>query len=108
MPHYVNIAWGFIFWRVFLFVGRDGSLDFAFYLKNQFNIKKLNTMCRMCAGTKSMTKNKTEGLACGRALKTGRVWQNTFKIISTYFAKRQGLKPCGVGRIVGYFFYSAI
>ncbi len=39
MPHYVNIAWGFIFWRVFLFVGWDGSLIFCFYhLKiNQLN-----------------------------------------------------------------------
>jgi len=61
----------------------------------------------MSVGTKSMTKNKTEGLACGRALKTGRVWQNTFKINSTYFAKRQGLKPCGVGRVVGSLFYLA-
>ncbi len=51
----------------------------------------------MSVGTKSMTKNKTEGLACGRALKTGGVWQNTFKIKSIHFAKRQGLKPCGVG-----------
>lgn len=52
MPHYVNIAWGFIFWRVFLLVGRDGSLDFAFYLKNQTIIKKQNTMCRMSGGYK--------------------------------------------------------
>lgn len=55
----------------------------------------------MSVGTKSMTKNKTEGLACGRALKTGGVWQNTFKINSIHFAKRQGLKPCGEGWSVG-------
>lgn len=107
MPHYVNIAWGFIFWRVFLFVGRDGSLIFCFHLLKINQLKNKKAMCRMSVGTKSMTKNKTEGLACGRALKTGRVWQNTFKINSTYFAKRQGLKPCGVGRVVGSLFYLA-
>jgi len=58
-------------------VGRDGSLDFAFYLKKQFIIKKQNTMCRMSVGTKSMTKNKTEGMAWGRAKKTERTLQNT-------------------------------
>jgi hypothetical protein len=47
----------------FCLQGRDGSLGFAFYLKNQTIIKKQNTMCRMGVGTKCMTKNKTEGLA---------------------------------------------
>jgi hypothetical protein len=51
MPHYVNIAWGCFFLAcLFVFGGWGGSLDFAFYLKNQYNIKKQNTMCRMCAG----------------------------------------------------------
>jgi hypothetical protein len=54
----------------------------------------------MSGGTKSMTKNKTEGLASGRALNTGGVWQNTFKINRAYFAKWQGLKPCGFFRWV--------
>ena len=31
----------------------------------------------MSGGTKSMTKNKTEGPAWGRAKKTGGVWLNT-------------------------------
>lgn len=36
MPHYVNIAWGFIFWRVFLFAGSGRLFDFLFLpIKNQ-------------------------------------------------------------------------
>jgi len=62
----------------FCFVGRRSSLDFAFYLKNQTH-KKQKTMCCTCGGTKSMTGKTTEGLAWGRAKKTGRVWQNTAK-----------------------------
>jgi hypothetical protein len=64
----------------FCFVGWRSSLDFAFYLKNQLNIKKQNTMCCMCGGTKSMTGKRAEGLAWGRAKKTGGVPTNTFKI----------------------------
>jgi hypothetical protein len=45
--------------------------------------------------TKSMTGKTAEGLASGRALNTGGVWQNTFKINNVHFAKWQGLKPCG-------------
>jgi hypothetical protein len=67
---YVNIASGNFFWRVFLFLRVGcGSLDFAFYLKNQINIKKQNPMCRMCAGTKSMTEKITEGLDVGKGKK---------------------------------------
>ena len=47
-------------------------------------------MCRMSVGTKSMTKNKTEGLASGRAKKTGGVLINTLKIISISFIKTAG------------------
>ena len=90
MPHYVNIAWGFIFWRVFLFVGRDGSLIFCFYLLKINQLKNKKAMCRMSVGTKSMTKNKTERLACGRAKKTGGVLINTFKINSISFIKTAG------------------
>jgi hypothetical protein len=36
MPHYVNIAWGFIFWRVFLVAGLGRLFDFLFLpIKNQ-------------------------------------------------------------------------
>ena len=55
-------------------------------------------MCRCGLATKSMTGKTAEGLASGRALNTGGVWQNTFKINLVYFAKRQGLKPCGCFR----------
>jgi hypothetical protein len=47
-------------------------------LKNKYAVSKnKKAMCRMGVGTKSMTKNKTEGLACGRAKKTGGTLQNT-------------------------------
>jgi len=59
-------------------------------------------MCRMSVGTKSMTKNKTEGLASGRAKKTGGVLINTFKINSISFIKTAGffdlwgVSACGI------------
>jgi len=57
----------------FCLQGWDGSLIFCFYLLKINQLKNKKAMCRMSVGTKSMTKNKTEGLACGRALKTGGV-----------------------------------
>ena len=57
-------------------------------------------MCRMSVGTKSMTKNKTEGLASGRAKKTGGVLINTFKNKPIPFIKTSGffaLWPFSVG-----------
>jgi hypothetical protein len=38
-------------------------------------------MCRMSGGTKSMTKNKTEGLAAGKGFKHWGSAANTFKIL---------------------------
>ena len=54
MPHYVNIAWGIIFWPC-LFVCGPGRL---------FDPTKEWAMCRTSVGTKSMTKNKPEGHGC--------------------------------------------
>jgi hypothetical protein len=60
-------------------------------LKNKYAVSKnKKAMCRMSVGTKSMTKNKTEGLACGRAKKTGGVLINTLKINSISFIKTAG------------------
>jgi hypothetical protein len=59
-------------------------------------------MCRLWVGTKSMTGKTTEGVASGRAKKTGRVLINTFKItIRFHLLKRLDFLPCGVGRVVG-------
>ena len=79
MPHYVNIALG-CFFLACLFVLSVGAAlwIFAFTAKNN-SIKRKKTMCRLWVGTKSMTGKTTEGLACGRAKKTGRVLINTFK-----------------------------
>jgi hypothetical protein len=53
-------------------------------------MKEKEAMGCMSGGTKSMTKNKTEGLAWGRAKKTGGVLINTFKINSISFIKTAG------------------
>lgn len=47
-------------------------------------------MCCRCVGTKSMTEKITEGLAKGRAKKTGGVLINTFKNQSISFIKTAG------------------
>jgi hypothetical protein len=55
-------------------VGSGGSLVLGFYHQNLTNIKSPKTMCRMRAGTKSMTGKTTEGLAWGvskRAMAAG-------------------------------------
>jgi hypothetical protein len=39
MPHYVNIAWGVIFWRGFLFVRLGSSLLFVFTAMELFYAK---------------------------------------------------------------------
>jgi len=85
----------------FCLQGWHGSLDFAFYLINQLNIKKQNTMCRKCGGTKSMTEKITEGLARGRAKKTGGVLINTFKSQSIPFIKTAGFFALWGGLDVG-------
>ena len=81
MPHYVNIAWGFIFWLSFLFWAVVQLFGFCFlHLKNQL-ISKSKIQCAACVlATKTVTKNRTEGLASGRAFNTGGVWQNTLKL----------------------------
>jgi len=48
-------------------VGSGGSLVLGFYHNNQISIKSPKAMCRMRAGTKSMTGKTTEGLARGVA-----------------------------------------
>jgi len=54
MPHYVNIAWEDYFLVLsFCLQGQGGSLDFAFYLKNQSGNKKQKTMCRKREGQKA-------------------------------------------------------
>jgi hypothetical protein len=56
MPHYVNIALeAYFFGRIFLFAG-PGRL---------FAPTQERAMCRMCVGTKSMTKNKPAGHGAG-------------------------------------------
>jgi hypothetical protein len=47
-----------------------------------------------------MTGKTTEGLASGRAKKTGRVLINTFKIKTYHLLKRLDFLPCGAGRVV--------
>lgn len=54
-------------------------------------------MCRMCVGTKSMTEKITEGMARGRAKKTGGVLINTFKINLFHLLKRLDFLTCGAG-----------
>jgi len=63
----------------FCLQGWDGSLIFGFYRLKFNSLKNQKAMCRMCVGTKSMTEKITEGLARGRAKKTGGVLINTFK-----------------------------
>ena len=73
MPHYVNIAWGIIFWpclfvhKVFIFNGVHelASLGCLQDRGGSLIPTKEWAMCRMCEGTKSMTKNKPAGHGCG-------------------------------------------
>lgn len=62
-------------------------------------------MCRLWVGTKSMTGKTTEGLASGRAKKTGRVLINTFKINFISFIKTAGFFDLwgGSGRVFTWF-----
>jgi hypothetical protein len=55
---YVNIALGFIFWRVFL----HGVLAQLFVTLRRYNVLQAGR-------AKSMTKNKTEGHGCGEGQK---------------------------------------
>jgi hypothetical protein len=58
-------------------------------------------MCCRCVGTKSMTEKITEGLARGRAKKTGGVLINTFKNQSIPFIKTAGFFDLWGGLVVG-------
>ena len=81
MLHYVNIAWGFIFWTYLFVCGRGQLFAFSYaglFIDGMdpedgpflFSIeKKERAMCCKRADTKSMTKNKTEGEAAGRKRK---------------------------------------
>jgi hypothetical protein len=76
-------------------------LIFGFYRLKFISLKNQKAMCRKCVGTKSMTEKITEGLARGRAKKTGGVLINTFKINLFHLLKRLGFLPCGAGLAVG-------
>jgi hypothetical protein len=82
-------------------------LVLGFYRLN-LNISKAQKQCAASGlATKTVTKNKTEGRAWGRAKKTGGVLINTFKIKISYLLKHLGFLPCGlwVGSLFERFFY---
>jgi hypothetical protein len=85
----------------FCLQGRPRLFDFWFLPLKINLLKNQKAMCRKCVGTKSMTEKITEGLARGRAKKTGGVLINTFKNQSISFIKTAGFFDLWGGLDVG-------
>jgi len=102
--HYVNIAWGFIFWSC-LFVCRVGTALWILLFTLKINlISKSKIQCAVWAtATKSMTKNKTEGAGMRKGKKDRGNFAK-YRLIILKSILQSGWIFCPVGVAYGSYF----
>jgi len=73
MPHYVKVAWGLNFWRVFLLVGRCSSLTFYFY-----RLKPIQPKVKRQWAAGGLDKKRDKNLNGGAGVGRGRKDRGSF------------------------------